>query len=107
MRPARPTLRALREDLKIVATADVTGALLALGDLARKAGQAEESEYWYATAGRLRSAAGMFGLGLVRADRGDFAGADEALQAAARLGEPRAAAAREKLLEAANQNGPQ
>lgn len=98
---------AARPLLLRAATADVTGALLALGDLARTAGQAEESEYWYATAGRQGSAAGMFGLGLVRADSGDFAGAHEALQAAARLGEPRAEAARQQLLEAARQNGRQ
>ena len=65
-------------------------AATALGDQARAAKLPDEAEYWYSVAGEAGSAAGLFGLGLTRADRGDYAGAEEATRRAAELGEVRA-----------------
>ena len=65
-------------------------AATALGDRARAAKQQDEAEYWYSVAGEAGSAAGLFGLGLTRADRGDYAGAERATRQAAELGDIRA-----------------
>jgi TPR repeat protein len=72
------------------ATAHDPRAMVLLGDVARQANEPEQAEYWYTAGAALHHDPALFGLGLTMADRGNYAGSEEAMVEAAEAGEIRA-----------------
>jgi TPR repeat protein len=78
-------------------------AMVLLGEMARRSGEPEQAEYWCQAGAALHHGPALYDLSLVRAERADYAGAEEAMTEAAGAGETRAMGTAGALAESRRQ----